>query len=108
MFRNMFLGLLLAGFMSPLASLPAMANDHKFTVDNKGGHQVDHLYLSPISSRKWGRDQLGPNEVLPPAHHISFQINTDCELDVRVVYHDGTVHIDKDVDTCKYNLTLNY
>jgi hypothetical protein len=87
---------------------PALADEHKFKVKNEGGHQVDHLYISPISMSRWGPDQLGAHEVLPPGHRIAFVIDTDCEMDVRVVYHDGTVHVDKDVDTCKYNLVLHY
>lgn len=93
----------LAGYPSPV-----LADEHKFKVVNGGGHQVDHIYISPISAARWGPDQLGAHQVLPPGHKIAFLINTVCEMDVRIVYHDGTVHIDKDVDTCKYNLSLHY
>ncbi len=93
----------LIGFPSPV-----LADEHKFKVHNRGGHQVDHLYISPISSAKWGPDQLGAHEVLSPGQKVAFDIDTDCEMDVRIVYHDGTVHVDKDVDTCKYNLSLKY
>ena len=87
---------------------PALASEHKFKVKNEGGHQVDHIYISPISVTRWGPDQLGAHQVLPPGNKMTFYINTDCEMDVRIVYHDGNVHVDKDVDTCKYNLGLHY
>jgi hypothetical protein len=89
-------------------SSPALADEHSFKVVNNGGHQVDHLYISPIAASKWGHDQLDADEVLSPEHSVSFDIDTDCEMDVRVVYHDGTVRIEKDVDTCKYDLSLKY
>jgi len=108
MFRKTLFALALTALALLLSSLSAMAEVHKFKVDNIGGHQVDHLYLSPISSNRWGHDQLGPDEVLAPNHHMTFHIDTVCEMDVRVVYHDGTVHVDKDIDTCKYNLNLKY
>ncbi len=108
MFRKILVALPLAALVLSLTPLSALADVHKFKVDNVGGHQVDHLYLSSISSNKWGHDQLGPDEVLAPNHHITFHIDTVCEMDVRVVYHDGTVHVDKDIDTCKYNLSLKY
>ncbi|HKU81042.1 MAG TPA: hypothetical protein VJP76_02645 [Candidatus Tumulicola sp.] len=87
---------------------PALADVHRFKVINNGGHQVDHIYISPISSERWGPDQLGSDEVLSPDRSITFDIDTDCEMDVRVVYHDGTVRVEKDVDTCKYDLSLKY
>lgn len=87
---------------------PALADVHKFKVINNGGHQVDHIYISPISSERWGPDQLDSDQVLSPDRSVTFDIDTDCEMDVRVVYHDGTVRVEKDVDTCKYDLSLKY
>ncbi len=108
MFRRVVIAFVAAALALPLTIAPARADTHKFKVVNKGGHQIDHLYISPISATKWGPDQLDADEVLSPAHSITFTIDTDCEMDVRVVYHDGNVDVEKDVDTCKYDLSLNY
>jgi hypothetical protein len=103
-----FIASLVAIAVTMGSSSPALADEHSFKVVNNGGHQVDHLYISPIAASKWGHDQLDTDEVLSPEHSVSFDIDTDCEMDVRVVYHDGTVRIEKDVDTCKYDLSLKY
>ncbi|HEY1654064.1 MAG TPA: hypothetical protein VGF86_03000 [Candidatus Tumulicola sp.] len=108
MLRRIFISLALATLALPVCSLPASADVHKFKVINEGGHQVDHLYISPIAAEKWGHDQLDADEVLSPDRSVTFDIDTDCEMDVRVVYHDGTVRVEKDIDTCKYDLSLKY
>jgi hypothetical protein len=108
MIRKIAFGLLLAAFAVPFATLPARADEHTFKVVNSGGHQVDHLYISPISADKWGPDQLDADQVLSPGKSVTFNVDTDCEMDVRVVYHDGSKVIKKDIDTCKYDLSLDY
>jgi hypothetical protein len=87
---------------------PALADTHNFTVDNQGGHQVDHIYVSPISDKNWGPDQLSSDEVLPPKTKKTWSIDTNCEMDVKVVYHDGHEAVDQDVDTCNKDLILYY
>ena len=86
---------------------PALADTHKFTVENKGGHQIDRVYLSPISSKKWGPDQMG-DDVIAPGDSQTWNIETNCEMDVKIVYHDGTTKVKEDVDTCKYDLVMDY
>jgi hypothetical protein len=108
MLRNVAIGLLLAAFALPFATLPARADEHTFKITNNGGHQVDHIYISPISRKKWGPDQLDANQVLSPGRHITFNINTNCEMDIMFVYHDGTKVTKPDVDTCKYDYSLDY
>ena len=90
------------------SSLPALADAHKFKVVNNGGHQIDHVYISSIASKKWGPDQLESDQVISPGDSVSWDIETDCEMDVKVVYHDGTVREKDDVDTCKYDLDMSY
>jgi hypothetical protein len=108
MTRKIAFGLLLAAFVLPFATLPARADEHTFKVINAGGHQVDHLYISPIAADKWGPDQLDEDEVLSPGKSVTFNVDTDCEMDVQVVYHDGTKVVKKDIDTCKYDFSLDY
>jgi hypothetical protein len=88
-------------------SLPALADTHKFKVINDGGHQIDHVYFSPISQDNWGPDKLG-TWVIAPGHYHWWNINTDCEMDVKVIYHDGTKIVKQDFDTCKYDLKMSY
>jgi hypothetical protein len=108
MMRTLALGLLLAAVAFPFATLPARADVHTFKVINNGGHQVDHLHISPIAAAKWGPDQLDADQVLSPGKSVTFNVDTDCEMDVLVIYHDGTKVTKKDIDTCKYDLSLDY
>jgi hypothetical protein len=108
MLRRILTTLTLVALALPATLSTARADVHSFKVTNEGGHQVDHLYISPIAKRKWGPDQLDADQVLSPGHSVTFDIDTDCEMDVRVVYHDSTVRIEEDIDTCKYDLNLKY
>ena len=47
-------------------------------------------------------------DVISPGENQTWNIETDCELDVKVVYHDGTVKVKEDVDTCRYDLVMDY
>jgi hypothetical protein len=107
MLKKLFQTALYAALAFGISTAPAFADTHKFTIDNKGGHQIDRVYLSPISSDKWGPDQMG-DDVLAPGASQTWNIETDCEMDVKIVYHDGTTKVNKDVDTCKYDLTTDY
>jgi hypothetical protein len=46
-------------FLAPFCAVlvgypsPALASEHKFKVKTEGGHQVDHIYISPISAARW-------------------------------------------------------
>ncbi|HZZ01235.1 MAG TPA: hypothetical protein VFE36_16855 [Candidatus Baltobacteraceae bacterium] len=107
MIRKLIAAVVLTSAVTWICAAPALADTHKFTVRNKGGHQIDRVYLSPISSRKWGRDQMG-EDVIAPGDSQTWDVETDCELDVKVVYHDGTIKIKEDVDTCKFDLVMDY
>ena len=108
MIKKAAFGLLLAAFLLPFATLPARAESHTFKITNNGGHQVDHIHISPIQKKKWGPDQLDADEVLAPGNSITFRIQTNCEMDVLFIYHDGTKVEKSDVDTCKYDYSLDY
>jgi hypothetical protein len=108
MMKRAAFGLLLAALALPFATLPARADQHTFKITNNGGHQVDHIFISPIAKKKWGPDQLDADEVLSPGRSVTFNIRTVCEMDVMFVYHDGTKVTKSDVDTCKYDYSLDY
>jgi hypothetical protein len=91
-------------FASPTIALA----DHDFKVTNKGGHQVDHIYLSNPNEDSWGPDQLDSDQVLSPGDHQTWSIDDGCLQDVKIVYHNGHKDVEKNFDTCKYDLELNY
>lgn len=107
MFSKTLRAVAIATVTACICAAPAIADTHKFTIKNRGGHQIDRVYLSPISSRRWGRDQMG-EDVISPGYSQTWDIDEDCELDVKIVYHDGTVKVKEDVDTCKYDLVMDY
>jgi hypothetical protein len=107
MFKKLAAVALFASIAIGASASPALADTHKFTIENKGGHQIDRVYLSAISNERWGRDQMG-DDVIAPGDSQSWDIDTDCEMDVKVVYHDGTTKVKDDVDTCKFDLVMDY
>jgi hypothetical protein len=48
------------------------------------------------------------DDIIAPGESQAWDIDTNCEMDVKVVYHDGTTKIKQDVDTCKYDLEMDY
>lgn len=107
MIRRLIAAVVMTSVAAWICAAPALADTHKFTIKNHGGHQIDRVYLSPISSRRWGRDQMG-DDVISPGESQTWNVEEDCELDVKVVYHDGTVKVKEDVDTCRYDLVMDY
>jgi hypothetical protein len=108
MLRKICATALLSALALGVSSSPAMADTHKFKITNEGGHQIDHVYISPIASKKWGPDQLDNDQVISPGKSVTWDIDTDCEMDVMVVYHDGTKKEHDDFDTCKYDMRASY
>ena len=108
MLRKACTALLLAALALGASSSPALADPHKFKLTNEGGHQIDHVYISPIAKRRWGPDQLNSDQVISPGRSVTWDIETNCEMDVKVVYHDGTVKEQDDFDTCKYDMRATY
>ena len=107
MLRKFSAAAVISAVIACIWSAPALADTHKFTIKNNGGHQIDRVYLSPISSNKWGPDQMG-EDVISPGQSQTWDIELDCEIDVKIVYHDGHKVEKDDVDTCKYDLVMDY
>jgi hypothetical protein len=107
MLKKIFTTAILAAVTIGMSTGSALADTHKFTIDNKGGHQIDKVYLSAISEDKWGPDQMG-DDVIEPGASQTWDIDTDCEMDIKVVYHDGSTKVKNDFDTCKYDLEMSY
>lgn len=70
----------------------AMAADQDFTIVNKSGYTIKHLYVSPVSSDRWGEDVLG-KDVLEDGDSTDITFDKDedvCKWDIKVVFADNT------------------
>jgi hypothetical protein len=86
--------MLAAGIASTVAS--AQDANRTFTVYNESHYRIDHLYVSPSSSSRWGYDQLGEYD-LPTDYHVNVPVDPGW-YDVKVVDQDGDSCVIKDVD----------
>ena len=94
----------LAGFslVSAFAIAPAYAEDLVFTLNNVSSGAVNELYVSPLESNSWEEDILG-QDVLESGQAATITIRgTDgqCEWDVPLVYDDGSVTDERNIDLC--------
>ena len=86
--------MLAAGIAPTVAS--AQDATRTFTVYNQSRYRIDHLYVSPSSSSRWGYDQLGEYD-LPTDFHVNVPVDPGW-YDVKVVDQDGDSCVIKDVD----------
>ena len=77
-------------------SASAQNRREKFLVSNESDYRIDHIYVSPHSSRVWGPDQLG-DQVLLPNYHIGLYFDPGT-YDVRIVDRDGDACVLANVD----------
>lgn len=81
------LGLASFGFLSS-----AFAQDAKqdFSVVNRTGYELSHIYVAPTKSDDWGNDIMGPNTVPNGATvNVHFEAGTKtCRWDLKVTYSD--------------------
>jgi hypothetical protein len=75
--------------------------DPSFQFVNRGGAQVNELYVSLSSDNSWGSDRLGRN-VLPPGAGtwVALPGGRVCTVDIKVVYADGRSIERRGVETC--------
>lgn len=80
----------------------ALAPDPSFTLVNRSGETIREVYVSLTSDRNWGRDRLGPRQILPPGAQmpISLPRTGVCTVDMRVIYMDGRALEQRNVETC--------
>jgi hypothetical protein len=88
-------------FAAPPPPEPIAANP-SFTFVNRTGEAIREIYVSLTSNRNWGRDRLGPRQILPPGASmpISLPRGQVCTADMRVVFMDGRVMEQRNVETC--------
>jgi hypothetical protein len=81
---------------------PAFAEDIVFTLNNQSSGAVNELYVSALDSNSWEEDILG-QDVLDAGQTATITItgaNGQCSWDVRLVYDDGSVTDERNIDLC--------
>ncbi|BDG73679.1 Tat pathway signal protein [Roseomonas fluvialis] len=76
--------------------------DPSFVFVNRSGEPIREIYVSLTTERNWGRDRLGPRQILPPGASMPIGLPRlgVCTVDMRVVYMDGRVLENRNVETC--------
>ena len=105
---------LIALAMSCIAVGPSFAEEAKqdFSLVNKTGYDISHVYVSPSKSDDWEEDVLG-KDVLNDGDEwmIRFQRSQKtCKWDLKVVYaDDDSAAYWKNIDLCKVGkITVHY
>lgn len=76
--------------------------DPSFTFVNRSREPIREIYVSLTSERNWGRDRLGPRQILPPGASMPITLPRTgvCTVDMRVIYMDGRILEQRNVETC--------
>ncbi|MBN9562521.1 MAG: hypothetical protein J0H14_17615 [Alphaproteobacteria bacterium] len=82
----------------------ALASEADFKLVNRTGYQIDSVYVSPASSKSWGRDIMGRDAVADgESVKITFpHRDAVCHFDIKVKYNDGDEAEWGNVDLCQY------
>ena len=97
-----------------LLSAPAVAAEARqnFTLVNKTGYEIKHVYVSPSKSDDWEEDVLGKDTLDDgEAWGIRFRRATrTCDWDLKVVYSDDdSSAVWHDIDLCEVEkITIRY
>lgn len=89
----------------------ALAGQQDFTILNKTGYALKHIYVSESDNQKWDEDVLG-RDVLDDGEE--FELSFDkaektCKWDMKVIYDDGESAVWQDLNLCKIaKLTLRW
>ena len=78
------------------------AANPSFTFVNGSGEPIREVYVSLTSDRNWGRDRLGAHQILPPGASMPIGLPRGdvCTVDMRIVFMDGRVMEQRNVETC--------
>lgn len=100
----MNVGKILAGvaLVSVLGAAPAYAEDLVFTLNNLSSGAVSEIYVSALESNNWEEDILG-QDVVESGQTATITItgaDGQCAWDVRLVYDDGSVTDERNIDLC--------
>lgn len=89
----------------------ALAGQQDFTILNKTGYPLKHIYVSESDNNKWDEDILG-RDVLDDGE--SFEVafgkaEKTCKWDMKVVYDDGESAVWQNLNLCQIaKLTLRW
>jgi hypothetical protein len=97
-------------FLAVLAGV-VRAGDQDFTLVNKTGVEIHHVFVSPSDKNEWEEDILG-EDTLPSGESvdIEFETDEDAELwDIKITDGDGGAIVWKQLNLLKISkLTLLY
>ena len=89
----------------------ALAGQQDFTVVNKTGYPLKHMYVSEANNNSWDEDVLG-RDVLNDGEYFELEFakgEKTCKWDMKVVYDDGESAVWEDLNLCKISkLTLKW
>lgn len=103
------IGMSVAAFGHPAQVQAQDRGNPDFWFLNQTGSQIDRIYVSPHGNPKWGDDLLGDQATLASGIGllITFPEHSPCELDFKLVYHDGTVDTYQDgFNTCNLHAVI--
>ncbi len=103
------LAALAIAFVSPAHAQEATQD---FTLVNKTGYELKHVFVSPSKSENWEDDVLG-RDTLADGETVAIQFHRDnktCHWDLKVVYSvDDTHAIWGNIDLCTVDkITIRY
>ena len=95
--------LMAAALAVAAVSSAAYAAMQDFTLNNRSGHTVVTLNVSPSSSNDWGPDILGVDVLANgESAEITFDRDEDqCMWDIRATYDDGDVGDWRGINLCE-------
>jgi hypothetical protein len=106
--RHLFLA---ASLLAATATMPALAGEQDFKLVNRTGYQINEVYVSRSSSRNWGHDMMGSDN-LGDRESVDLTFNAPdnaCHWDMKVKYDDGDTAEWSDLNLCKIDkVTLYY
>lgn len=94
-----------------LSAGAAWAGAQDFTIVNKTGYALKHIYVSEANNNSWDEDILG-RDVLNDSEYfeVSFaKAEKTCKWDMKVVYDDGESAVWENLNLCQISkVTLRW
>ena len=89
----------------------AQAGQQDFTIVNKTGYALKHIYVSETDNEKWDEDVLG-RDVLEDGESFELafaKAESTCNWDMKVIYDDGESAVWQKLNLCQISkLTLRW
>lgn len=89
----------------------AQAGQQDFTILNKTGYALKHIYVSESDNNKWDEDVLG-RDVLEDGESFELafaKAESTCNWDMKVIYDDGESAVWQKLNLCQISkLTLRW